>query len=75
MQTVAIILLLIAATAWLAPAIQALRKGRRQLGLLWLCSGPVAVALYKLDPHPNVATGAFMTLVIGGSLVWRLTRK
>lgn len=75
MQIAAILFLCIAVIAWIAPAVRAFRNGKTQLGMIALATGPLAVSLYLLDRHPNVATGAFVALVIGGSVLWRKAAK
>ncbi len=75
MRIVAAAVLLLALLAWLAPTIRAFRNGKVKLGLIGLASGPLAVGLYLLDRHPNVAMGVFVALMIGGSVIWRLARK
>ena len=75
MKIVAAFVLLLAVLAWLAPAIRAFRNGNLRLGLISLATGPLAVGLYLLDRHPNVAMGAFIALMIGGSVIWRLAAR
>ena len=75
MQILALFFLVVAISAWFAPAVRAARNGKLKLALIWLCSGPLAIGLYMLDPHPNVATGAFVALVIGGAVMWHMARK
>ena len=75
MQIAAVIILIIAAIAWLAPAVRAFVNGKTQLGLFALATGPVAVTLYLLDRHPNVITGVFIALVVGGAILWRKAAK
>jgi hypothetical protein len=75
MSIAAILFLCIAALAWLAPAVRAFRNGKTKLGLIALATGPVAVCLYMLDRHPNVAVGAFLALVVGGGILWRNAAK
>lgn len=75
MQLAALIILLIATTAWLAPAVRAFRNGKPQLGLIALATGPIAVGLYLLDRHPNVIMGVFIALVGGGAILWRKAAK
>lgn len=75
MKIVAALFLLAAAVAWLAPSVRAFRNGKTRIGLIALASGPLAVSLYLLDRHPNVATGAFFALMVGGSVLWHLGRK
>jgi hypothetical protein len=74
-RIVAFLLLCVAAVAWLAPAVRAFRNGKTRLALLALATGPVAVGLYLLDRHPNVAMGAFIALVVGGGILWRNAAK
>ncbi|HWV17245.1 MAG TPA: hypothetical protein VNZ68_01555 [Rhodocyclaceae bacterium] len=75
MQILALVFLLVAITAWFAPAVRAARNRKFKLAFIWLCSGPLAIGLYMLDRHPNVATGAFVALVVGGALMWHAARK
>lgn len=75
MRAVAAVILLIAAIAWLAPAVRAFRNGKTKLGLIALATGPVAVGLYLLDRHPNVIVGVFIALVCGGAVLWRKAAK
>ena len=76
MQIAAILILCFAAVAWLAPAVRAFRNScKTQLGLIALSTGPIAVALYLLDRHPNVIMGAFIALVAGGAILWRTAAK
>lgn len=75
MSIAAILFLCVAALAWLAPAIRAFRNGKPRLGLIALATGPIAVCLYTLDRHPNVAVGAFLALVVGGGILWRNAAK
>lgn len=75
MQLAAILILCVAAVAWLAPALRAFRNGKIQLGLVALTTGPLAVTLYLLDRHPNVIMGVFIALVGGGAILWRKAAK
>lgn len=75
MRIVALIILCIAAIAWLAPAVRAFRNGKPQLGLIALATGPAAVGLYLLDRHPNVIVGVFIALVVGSAILWRKAAK
>lgn len=75
MHIAAFLILCIAVIAWLAPAIRAFRNGKSQLGLIALATGPLAVCIYLLDRHPNVAMGAFIALVIGSGILWRKAAK
>lgn len=75
MRIVALLFLCIALVAWLAPTVRAFRNGKTRLRLIALATGPVAVGLYMLDRHPNVAMGAFLALVVGGGILWRNAGK
>lgn len=75
MQILSLVFLFVAITAWFAPAVRAARSGKFKLAFIWLCSGPLAIGLYMLDPHPNVATGVFVALVVGGAVMWHVARK
>jgi hypothetical protein len=75
MQIAAIVILFIAAIAWLAPAVRAFINGKPRIGLIALATGPVAVCLYLLDRHPNVIMGVFIALVAGGAILWRKAAK
>ena len=75
MRIVALLILCIAAVAWLAPTVRAFRNGKIQLGLIALSTGPIAVTLYLLDRHPNVIMGVFIALVGGGAILWRKAAK
>ena len=75
MQVAALLILCVAAVAWLAPAVRAFRNGKTRLGLIALATGPIAITLYLLDRHPNVIMGVFIALVGGGAILWRKAAK
>lgn len=75
MQTVAIVILCIAAAAWLAPAARAFLNGKPRIGIIALATGPVAVALYAQDRNPNVAMAALMAIIVIGCILWRKAGK
>lgn len=75
MQIAAIVILFIAAIAWLAPAVRAFINGKSRIGLIALATGPIAIFLYLLDRHPNVIMGVFIALVAGGAILWRKAAK
>lgn len=75
MYAVAVVILCIAAVAWLAPAARAFIKGKPRIGIIALATGPAAVAVYAQDRDPNVAMAAIMAVVAIGCMLWRQAGK
>lgn len=75
MNAAAIVILGIAAIAWLAPAARAFINRKPRIGIISLATGPAAIAMYAQYKDPNVAMAAIMALVAAGSFLWRHAGK